>query len=66
MGLIAPVIRLAHLWQDFQQVGISVERLGDVLNTPVKKKSAKCATRNSGISNLKMLGFGILLTAMLF
>ena len=28
----APVIRLAQLWQDFQQVGISVERLGDILN----------------------------------
>jgi len=28
----APIIRLAQLWQDFQQVGISVERLGDILN----------------------------------
>lgn len=29
----APVLRLAQLWTDFQQVGISVERLGDILNT---------------------------------
>lgn len=29
----APIVRLAQLWQDFQQVGISMERLGDVLNT---------------------------------
>lgn len=28
----APVLRLAQLWQDFQQVGISMDRLGDVLN----------------------------------
>lgn len=28
-----PVLRLAQLWQDFQQVGISMQRLGDVLNT---------------------------------
>jgi len=28
----APVLRLAQLWQDFQQVGISMKRLGDVLN----------------------------------
>ncbi|EEY3145483.1 ATP-binding cassette domain-containing protein, partial [Escherichia coli] len=28
-------------WQDFQQVGISVERLGDVLNTPVEKNSGR-------------------------
>jgi len=29
----APVLRLAQLWQDFQQVGISMNRLGDILNT---------------------------------
>ncbi|WP_343564323.1 type I secretion system permease/ATPase [Kiloniella sp. b19] len=29
-----PILRLAQLWQDFQQFRISLERLGDVLNTP--------------------------------
>ncbi len=29
----APVMRLAQMWSDFQQVGVSVERLGDILNT---------------------------------
>ena len=29
-----PVLRLAQMWQDFQQVRVSVERLGDVLNAP--------------------------------
>ncbi|MBV8535215.1 MAG: type I secretion system permease/ATPase [Alphaproteobacteria bacterium] len=29
-----PVLRLSQLWQDFQQVRISVARLGDILNTP--------------------------------
>ena len=28
-----PMLRLVNLWQEFQQVGISVQRLGDVLNT---------------------------------
>ncbi|KVM71178.1 MULTISPECIES: type I secretion system permease/ATPase [Burkholderia] len=28
-----PVLRLAQLWQDFQQVGISMSRLGDILDT---------------------------------
>ncbi len=28
-----PVMRLAQLWTDFQQVGISILRLGDILNT---------------------------------
>lgn len=29
-----PVMRLVQLWQDFQQAGISVQRLGDILNSP--------------------------------
>ena len=28
----APILRLAQLWNDFQQVGISMSRLGDILN----------------------------------
>lgn len=28
-----PIMRLAQLWADFQQVGISMQRLGDILNT---------------------------------
>lgn len=28
-----PLLRLVNLWQEFQQVGISLQRLGDVLNT---------------------------------
>ncbi len=33
MGLTtAPILRLSQLWQDFQQVQVSVERLGDILN----------------------------------
>ncbi|WP_442919016.1 type I secretion system permease/ATPase [Methylobacterium sp. WSM2598] len=31
-----PVLRLAQLWQDFQQFRLSVERLGDILNTPAE------------------------------
>jgi ATP-binding cassette, subfamily B, bacterial HlyB/CyaB len=34
-----PVIRMAQLWQDFQQVRIAVERLGDVLNQPIEPGS---------------------------
>ena len=31
-----PIMRLAQLWQDFQQMSVSVERLGDVLNAPTE------------------------------
>ena len=32
----APVLRLAQIWQDFHQARLSVERLGDILNTPAE------------------------------
>jgi len=32
----APVLRLAQLWQDFHQARLSVQRLGDILNTPAE------------------------------
>ena len=32
----APVLRLAQLWQNFQRMRISVERLGDLLNCPAE------------------------------
>ncbi|MFC5756587.1 type I secretion system permease/ATPase [Rhizobium sp. GCM10022189] len=35
-----PVLRLSQLWQDFQQVQISVDRLGDILNTPTERQPA--------------------------
>ncbi|EMT6577788.1 type I secretion system permease/ATPase [Providencia rettgeri] len=37
--IIAPIIRISQLWQDFQQVSISVERLGDILNTPTERNN---------------------------
>ena len=39
----APILRLAQLWQDFQQVGISVERLGDILNTRTEMPGSRMA-----------------------
>jgi ATP-binding cassette, subfamily B, bacterial HlyB/CyaB len=37
----SPVMRLAQLWQDFQQVGISMQRLGDILNTRSEAKQSR-------------------------
>lgn len=39
----APIVRLAQLWQEFQQVGISVERLGDILNTRTEIPGSRMA-----------------------
>jgi subfamily B ATP-binding cassette protein HlyB/CyaB len=45
MGLAtAPILRLSQLWQDFQQVQISVERLGDILNTPPESRQLAYAS----------------------
>ena len=36
-----PIMRLAQLWTDFQQTGISVQRLGDILNAPTESAGTK-------------------------
>lgn len=36
-----PIMRLAQLWADFQQTGISVQRLGDILNAPTESVGTK-------------------------
>jgi ATP-binding cassette, subfamily B, bacterial HlyB/CyaB len=32
-----PILRLAQVWQDIQQVQVSLERLGDILNAPTER-----------------------------
>jgi ABC-type protease/lipase transport system fused ATPase/permease subunit len=34
-----PLMRLAQSWQNFQEVALSVERLGDVIDSPQEQKS---------------------------
>jgi subfamily B ATP-binding cassette protein HlyB/CyaB len=36
-----PILRLAQLWTDFQQTAISVQRLGDILNTRTEIATSK-------------------------
>lgn len=31
-----PIMRIAQLWTDFQQTGVSMQRLGDILNSPTE------------------------------
>ncbi|WP_022683575.1 type I secretion system permease/ATPase [Sphingobium bisphenolivorans] len=40
----APVIRMVQLWQDFQQVRLSVARMGEVLNAPLEPSSTSRQT----------------------
>jgi subfamily B ATP-binding cassette protein HlyB/CyaB len=36
--LVSPILRLSNVWQDFQQVQISVDRIGDILNAPPERQ----------------------------
>ncbi|HDS0930217.1 Toxin RTX-I translocation ATP-binding protein [Pseudomonas hunanensis] len=36
-----PIIRLAQLWTSFQQTGVSIQRLGDILNTRTEVNQGK-------------------------
>jgi ATP-binding cassette, subfamily B, bacterial HlyB/CyaB len=38
-----PIMRMAQMWTDFQQTGLSVRRLGDILNCPSEAKSSHAA-----------------------
>ena len=38
-----PIMRMAQLWTDFQQTGISMARLGDILNTRTEVQGANAA-----------------------
>lgn len=37
----APVLRLAQMWQDFQQTRVSIDRVGDVLNARAEPAAAQ-------------------------
>ncbi len=39
-----PILRLSQLWQEFQQIQISVERLGDILNAPAEGQQMNYAS----------------------
>ena len=40
----APLLRILNLWQEFQQVGISIQRLGDLLNAPAEPSYGQSRT----------------------
>ncbi|WP_310591207.1 type I secretion system permease/ATPase [Paraburkholderia sp. DHOC27] len=52
----SPILRLAQLWQDFQQIGISMVRLGDILNArnelPQSRQAQPTITGNIRFENV--------------
>ena len=57
-----PILRLSQIWQDFQQVQVSVERLGDILNaavepTPVIRTAMRRrAARSNSATSVSAIG----------
>ena len=53
-----PVLRLVQVWQDFHQVRISVDRLGDILNTPVEPHAASAQASQAPLDGRHRIGAG--------
>lgn len=55
-----PMLRLAGLWQEFQQANIAVKRLGDLMDTPAEPHAlvpARSRSTTGGLVELKDVSF---------
>lgn len=51
-----PVMRLVGLWQEFQQAGVAVKRLGDVLDMPQEPFTLTPQRAAGGVGRIEMQG----------
>lgn len=49
----APVLRLVNLWNEFQQTLLAVDRIGDILNSPLELQNSKAITLNQVKGHIK-------------
>lgn len=49
----APILRLVNLWNELQQALLGIDRLGDILNTPVEVQSSKAITLPQVAGNVR-------------
>ena len=50
----APMLRLVGLWNEFQQTLLAVDRIGDILNSPVEMQSGNAITLSHVEGNIKL------------
>ena len=50
----APMLRLVGLWNEFQQTLLAVDRIGDILNSPVELQSGNAITLSNVEGNIKI------------
>jgi len=51
-----PMLRIAGLWQEFQQANIAVKRLGDIMNAPSEPHSLAPARAQGGAGAIELQG----------
>ena len=49
----APILKIVQLWQEFQQAGISMQRLGDLLNTPSEATTSCSSHQTKSIGEIR-------------
>jgi subfamily B ATP-binding cassette protein HlyB/CyaB len=49
-----PMLRLAGLWQEFQQANIAVKRLGDILDMPIEPHALTPSRERAGTGTLEL------------
>ena len=50
----APMLRLVGLWNEFQQTLLAVDRIGDILNSPVEMQSGNAITLSNVRGDIKI------------
>ena len=50
----APMLRLVGLWNEFQQTLLAVDRIGDILNSPIEVQSGNAITLNYVNGDIKI------------
>lgn len=50
----APMLRLVGLWNEFQQTLLAVDRIGDILNSPLEKQSENAITLSNVHGDIKI------------
>ena len=50
----APMLRLVGLWNEFQQTLLAVDRIGDILNSPLELQSGNAITLSNVEGNIKI------------
>jgi subfamily B ATP-binding cassette protein HlyB/CyaB len=53
-----PMLRLAGLWQEFQQANIAVKRLGDIMNAPIEPIALTPSRSAEGKGEVQVKGLG--------